>query len=459
MNPRNASGPVGPVGAAGAPSAARPAQPQSAPAASFEPGVTGPGAAAPRRPGDAPADRGDRERPGAAPVAFARARRIAAAAGEPLTAAAVPLTRAVGQVLAEPLDARSDLPAFDTSAMDGWAVAGAGPWRVTGDVLAGRQASGVLRDGHAVRIATGAGVPEGATAVVRREDGRAERQGTEERLHAERSPAPGQDIRRRGQECHAGERLLGAGNLVTPAVIGLAAAAGYDTLQVVPRPRVDVLVLGDELLHEGLPRDGRVRDALGPLLPPWLERLGAAIGTVRALGDDADLLQQALGHSTADLVVTTGGTAAGPVDFVHPVLRRLGARFLVDGVAIRPGHPMLLARLPGGRPVVGLPGNPLAAVSGVLTLAAPLLRTLAGRAAAVPSAGSHTAVLTEDVPGHPTDTRLVPVVRDPGHGTARPLRFHGPAMLRGLAGADGMAVVVPGGVAAGETAEILDLGW
>lgn len=132
---------------------------------------------------------------------------------------------------------------------------------------------------------------------------------------------------------------------MTPAVLGLAAAAGYDTLVVVPRPRVDVLVLGDELLTGGLPHDGLIRDALGPMIGPWLRALGAEVSAPQRLGDDAAALRHALTTSDADLVITTGGTAAGPVDHVHPVLAEIGAELLVDGVAVRPGHPMLLARL------------------------------------------------------------------------------------------------------------------
>ncbi|WP_267488030.1 molybdopterin-binding protein, partial [Streptomyces sp. DH12] len=141
-------------------------------------------------------------------------------------------------------------------------------------------------------------------------------------------------------------------------------------------PRAAVFVLGDELLGEGLPHDGLIRDALGPLLPPWLRALGADVVDVRRIGDQEDALHRALTACDADVVVTTGGTAAGPVDHVHPVLDALGAELLVDGAAVRPGHPMLLARLPApgqsrGTPdgpyLVGLPGNPLAAVSGLLT--------------------------------------------------------------------------------------------
>jgi molybdopterin molybdotransferase len=320
--------------------------------------------------------------------------------------------------------------------------------------------------------------------------------------------------------------LLPAGTVVTPPVLGLAAAAGYDELTVTTRPRVEILVLGDELLDRGAPREGRLRDALSPMLPSWLGALGAEVLAVRRLVDDAEALRQAVLASVADVVITTGGTAAGPKDHVHPVLAAIGARLLVDGVAVRPGHPMLLAELPDGagrrdgsresrreghragrragppedrqdrrtdgptqgrmdgtthgppdgppdgptdgrrederardpsgghrRHLIGLPGNPLAAVSGVLTLAAPLLRTLAG----IPEPAPYLAPLTADVSGHPVDTRLVPVVFD-SESAARPLRFAGPAMLRGLAMADGMAVIPPGGARAGTETAVLDLG-
>ncbi|MFJ1718604.1 molybdopterin molybdotransferase MoeA [Streptomyces sp. NPDC088244] len=449
-------------------------------------------------------------------VSWEEARALAVRCGRAVAVrgGTIPLDGALGHVLAEPLVAFTDLPSFDTSAMDGWVVSGPGPWKIrepagagnkaetvtkksTGSgrgmgILAGQSAPAALADGDAVRIATGARIPADANAVIRSEHAHVDE--TRGLLHAQQRVLPGQDIRPRGQECRAGDQLMPAGTLVTPAVLGLAAAAGYDALAVVPRPRVDVLVLGDELLTGGLPHDGLIRDALGPMIGPWLRALGAEVSAPQRLGDDAAALRHALTTSDADLVVTTGGTAAGPVDHVHPVLAEIGAELLVDGVAVRPGHPMLLARLAQenaaagpserrsgargeGPYLVGLPGNPLAAVSGLLTLAEPLLRGLAGRGPQVP----YRAVVRDEVHGHPQDTRLVPVVHrmggaadrpesngngyDGGSGTGTgggaehvvPLRYSGPAMLRGIAAADGLAVVPPGGVRSGTEVEILDL--
>ncbi|GAA3571182.1 molybdopterin molybdotransferase MoeA [Streptomyces osmaniensis] len=403
-----------------------------------------------RRHGDNP-DRHHRATPWPEAREIAAHAALKAARAARRAPASVPLDAALGLTLAAPLTALTDLPSFDTSAMDGWAVAGPGPWAVREEgVLAGQAEPETLTDGEAVRIATGARIPLDTTAVLRSEHGRTDTKG---QLHATREIQHGQDIRPRGQECRKGDQLIPVGTLVTPAVLGLAAAAGYDTVTAVPRPRVEVLVLGDELLTEGLPHDGLIRDALGPMLPPWLRALGAEVTAVRRLGDDAKALHKALTKSGADLIVTTGGTAAGPVDHVHPTLERIGAELLVDGVKVRPGHPMLLARIKEDQHLVGLPGNPLAAVSGLLTLAEPLLRTLGARPAPEP----YTMPLKDAAHGHPYDTRLIPVVLRGDH--AVPLHYQGPAMLRGMAAADAVAVVPPGGARAGQEAELLDLPW
>ncbi|MFG3540510.1 MULTISPECIES: molybdopterin molybdotransferase MoeA [Streptomyces] len=455
--PARPNGPARPAGSARTGGPARPARPAPPAAPGETSGANGARSGAPvppGRPSAAPLTSTPAHRARATPWSEARALAERLGRAAPRAAHRLPLDRSLGHVLAEAVVALTDLPSFDTSAMDGWVVAGPGPWNVReGEgLLAGRGTAEPLPDGEAVRIATGARIPVDATAVIRSEHARTDV--AKGMLHGTREVVPGQDIRPRGQECRSGDLLLPVGTLVTPPVLGLAAAAGYDALVAVPRPRVDVLVLGDELLTGGLPHDGLIRDALGPMLGPWLRSLGAEVTGTRRLGDDADALREALTTSDADLILTTGGTAAGPVDHVHPVLAGTGAELLVDGVAVRPGHPMLLARIADGGPyLVGLPGNPLAAVSGLLTLAEPLLRGIAGR---LPQ-DAYRASVREAVQGHPHDTRLVPVVHHTDSVVA--LHYNGPAMLRGIAAADGLAVVPPGGVRSGTEVEILDLPW
>ncbi len=367
----------------------------------------------------------------------------AAAVFDPVPASEVALDVARGAVLAEPALARTDLPAATTSAMDGWAIAGNGPWRVIGSTLAGQAPSAELSAGQAIAIATGAVLPAGAQAVLRWEA--AEEDGDHVAVRGP-SPLPGTDVRPAGTECRRGDVVLEAGSRIGPAALGLLASAGLDRVAVY-RVRADVLVLGDELLTSGPARDGLVRDALGPLLSSWLPARGVQIDSRTMVPDTREALEEALAGCSSEVVVTTGSTARGPVDHLHAVLSRIGARLVVDGVAVRPGHPQLLAVLPDGRPLVGLPGNPLAAVSGLLTLFDPLSRRLRGLGAAT----RIEATLEVDVAAGPDATRLMPVIE------GRPALFTGPAMLRGLAAASQVAVVPPGGVRAGQPVRFLSV--
>ena len=362
------------------------------------------------------------------------ARRAAHTSGRPLATQSVPLADARWRTTAVDVLARTPLPPWDVSAMDGWAVAGADPWTVCGDLRAGMVPTRSLSPGQAVRIATGAALPTGAEAVLRREDGTTDEGG---RLMGQ--PRAGGDIRRAGEECLAGATLVDAGRVLGPVQLGLAAAGGNDMVEVVRRPRAAVLVLGDELLHDGPPRAGRVRDSLGLLLPGWLSDWGCEVAGVRTVADQADDHVAALEHALTDvdLVVTTGGTAAGPADHVHRAVARTGGDLVVDGVDCRPGHPMLLARWEEGttgRWLVGLPGNPHAAVAALMTLAQPLLLALHG--AELPDLARLPVAV--GIGSRDTGTRLVPCrIID---GVAHPGEHVGPGMLRGLSAADGLAV-------------------
>jgi len=378
------------------------------------------------------------------PVSWVQARESAYAAGQAAAAATgpvdVPLAVADGLTLAEPLVTLTDLPAFPTSSVDGWAVRGPAPWRITGRVLAGAQAKPLTEDGTAVEIATGAMVPDGAEAIVRVEESTT---GADGRVSG--TPREQREWREPGEEAHRGEELLPAGTPVSPGVVGLAASCGYETLTVYPRPEAALLVFGDELLTVGLPGGGRVRDALGPQLPAWLARLGGNVvddAVIAPVGDTLDAHVDAIRGALAGgagIVCTTGGTMHGPVDHLHPALHKLGAEYIANTVAVRPGFPMLLARFPTGQFLAGLPGNPQSAVVALVTLVAPLIAGLTGRVA--PRLPEVT--LAEPIAGRGGHTHLALVRQDPD-GRVRPQRHVASSMLRGLASSIGFAVVAPG---------------
>lgn len=379
-------------------------------------------------------------------LSWEEAHHVASSVPDVLRTVDVPLAEALGATLARPLPALVSVPGCDVSAMDGYVVAGAGPWTVVGHVLAGAEPpADSMTGGECLEVATGAPVPARADAVLPYEE--ACRDGD---VVSGTVGAAGRHIRRRGEVCTAGTPLVPAGSRVTPAVIGLAAGVGHDTLAVTAAPLVRVVVTGDEVVGRGLPGPGRVRDAVGPMLPGLVASAGARLADTQQIGDDPDQLADALCGGQADVVAVCGASSVGPADHLHTVLSRLGAETLVRGVACRPGHPQSLARLPDGRWVVGLPGNPFAALAGALTLLAPLLAKSAGRGAVrCPSVR-----IQGEVRPHPTDTRLVAVAWS---GSAvRPVGHDRPAALWGAAIADGLAVVPPDWP--GGTVRLLPLG-
>ncbi|MFG6402097.1 molybdopterin molybdotransferase MoeA [Microbacterium sp. P04] len=390
---------------------------------------------------------------------WTRARALAHAAG---TAAAlapehVALLDASGRWLAADVVAPEPLPHFDSSAMDGWAVSGTGPWRL--DMSSDdRMLAPPLAPGFARRVVTGQQIPPGATAVVRSE--RASEDGGGEhgrlRLHPgtpDSEAAEGKHVRRAGAEAHRGETLVAAGVQLNPAQVALAAACGLDAVRVAASPPVALVLTGDEVVVSGRPRPGEVRDSFGPTLPPLLRMLGARPTITSRLGDDLGAIEEHL-VGPEPLVCTTGGTGGSEVDHVRRALDDVGARLIIDGLAVRPGAPTVLAELPDGRFVLALPGNPLAAMVGLLLVGAPLLVGLAGR-------------VLEPLPTVPVDLAadrrhsgraggadIVPFTAGPEG--ARPTGWTGAAMLRGLAAADGLLVLESAGTT---EASVLPLPW
>lgn len=377
-------------------------------------------------------------------LAWHDARARAAAAAPVPAVEPVPLDAAVGRVLADRLRTPIPLPHYASSAMDGWAVRGEPPWRL----VEGREPDA----GEAVVIVTGGLVPPGADAVLRSEAG----QVVDDRLEpvgetGRRDVAEHRHVRPAGTEASAGETVLEAGALLTPPRVALAAATGADRLAVRRRPRVALVLTGDEVVQSGVPEPGRVRDSFGLALPRILDELGAEVVAIHRVGDDTEATRAAIAADPVDLVVTTGGTGGSHADQVRTAAQALGAEFLVPAVAMRPGGPTFLARAPD-RLVLGLPGNPLASVLGLLAIGGPLLEAWAGR-----STGGTTVTVDAGIEGRRHTTRLVPVaVRD---GVATPTAHAGSGMLRGLAAADAVLVVPEGGVEAGASAEALALPW
>ncbi|MCB8901318.1 MULTISPECIES: molybdopterin molybdotransferase MoeA [unclassified Streptomyces] len=347
----------------------------------------------------------------------------------------VSLRDAAGLTLAEGLCTLRPVPAFDTAAMDGFAVSGPGPWRIRGTARAGTPWRGELGPGDGVEISTGALVPSGAVAVLPKElasfdDGR---------LFGP-AQAEGRHIRRTGEDAEPGDRLAPAGTRISPALIGLAAVCGHDTLPVRPRPHVGLLVSGDELDLSGVPGVGRVRDALGPLMPALVAELGGEMVTSRHVPDlpAGGLAAAVHARHDAEVVAVTGSTSVGDTDQLRRLLADAGAHLVVDTVACRPGHPMLLARLRTGRWVVGLPGNPYAALVAARTLLGPLIAGLSGR----PLAPLPCLPVRGRARTSPGLTRLVPVSW--AGGEARIVGGHRAAFLRGAAVADALAALPPG---------------
>ncbi|WP_431219384.1 molybdopterin molybdotransferase MoeA [Leifsonia xyli] len=314
------------------------------------------------------------------------AQRIAEQLGRaaPTRVLTVPVGRAAGLTLASDVRCARALPRFDNSAMDGWAVAGDGPWRVGEPVLAGNAPPTLpLAPGEARPVATGAPVPPGTLTVVRSEDAIPEVDGDAVLIDALATPDPGCDIRRAGEEAAPGDLLLAAGSVLTPPALGLLAAAGVTEVDVSAPPLVTFVAIGDELAGAE-PDPGRVTDSLTPAMPSLLAALGGRCATaVRALDRPEDVAAAIL-RARTETIITSGGTAHGPADPLRDALARLGADILVDGMDVRPGGSMLLAALPDGRHVMSLPGNPLAAVVTLLLVGWPLLRGRLGRPAAEP---------------------------------------------------------------------------
>jgi molybdopterin molybdotransferase len=307
--------------------------------------------------------------------------RVVADLIQPRPPATLPLAQAEALALAEDVVAPLSLPGFDNSAMDGYAVIADDvatateeqPVRllVAEDIPAGRTEELTLKPGTAHRIMTGAPVPAGATAVVPVEF-------TDrglETVSIRATAKPGQHIRRAGEDVTAGTTVLQAGQLIGPAVLGLAAALGFDELPVIPRQRVLVISTGAELVRPGQPlRPGQIYESNAVMLAAAVREAGGEVIAAPMTGDDVDEFRAVLrAHAgRADLIITSGGVSAGAYEVVKDALTQGDVEFVK--VAMQPGMPQGAGRVES-TPIVSLPGNPVSALVSFEVFVRPALRT------------------------------------------------------------------------------------
>jgi molybdopterin molybdotransferase len=397
-------------------------------------------------------------------VAQARARILERI--EVLAAEEIPLMQANGRVLAEDLRSDRDVPPFTNSAMDGYAVraadtAGASEeaavrLAVLGEIRAGVAPHTHVRPASALRIMTGAVLPEGADAVVRVEDTTEHDDHVEIRVPVDR----GMSVRNAGSDIRRGELVASAGRVITPGLIGVIASAGRSSVRAVRRPRVLLLTTGDELRDAGeWLGPGQITNTNRYSLRAALEEAGAEVLDVGVARDTrADLVERLGSAEDADLIVSTGGVSMGAYDLVRALIED---REDVDfwQVALRPGKPLLVGSIEG-RTLIGLPGNPVSAMVGIELFVRPAVLKMQGRTDFVRPRLSAT---TEDRLVNPPhlEQYFRGIARREGDGiVVRLTGDQGSHVLRSMADANCL-IVVPQGtseVAAGSLVEIIPLG-
>jgi molybdopterin molybdotransferase len=381
----------------------------------------------------------------------------------PLGPERVPLAEAAGRVAAEPARSAVDLPPFDRSAMDGYAVRSADtapgvPLRLAGGVAAGEVATATLEPGTAARVSTGAAIPPGADTVLQSELA-VERDGT---VAPERALEPGTHVRYRGEDLHAGDELAPAGARLTLPRVSALASAGVGDVSVHRRPRLHLIVTGSELLPLGAPpQPGKIHESNGLMARLLAARAGAEIVDHGIIGDDREATRRAVETGLAgDVLVVSGGVSVGPHDHVKSAFETCGVDEVFWRVKIKPGKPLWFGRR-GDTLVFGLPGNPLSTIVCFCVFIEPALRRLAGEADARPrlEPGRLTAA------AHASDGRttfLTASLRPGADGVleATPTERQGSHMTGALGESDGFAVAPEeaGELPAGAPVDVLRLG-
>jgi molybdopterin molybdotransferase len=389
-------------------------------------------------------------------IDIAAARQTVLESVEPLGAEEVAVDDALGRVLAETLESPGPLPPFDSSAMDGYAVmaGAAAELRVTAESRAGRPADRALAPGEAIAISTGAEVPDGANVAVvpverteRLEDGVVRVPDTE----------AGANVRRAGEDARAGEIVVAAGSVLGPAELAVSASLGRTHVRCSARPRVAVLVTGDELVEAGEPLGpGQIRDSNAVALAAQTVAAGAQVVERHIVRDDLEATVAALAPALdkVDVLCVSGGVSVGQHDHVKPALEQLGVEERFWGVRLKPGKPTWFG-IGDGVLVFGLPGNPVSAMVTFHLFVRPALRSLAG---ANPSETRAGAWLDSAVDRHPHRDQALRCrlhAEDDGWHV-QPNKEQGSHVLTSMVGATALALV-PAGLGALSAGDRVDV--
>lgn len=378
-------------------------------------------------------------------LSVAEAQAHVLAAGGNRRRETVPLAEAHGRYLAEDAAARLTQPPFHSSAMDGYAVCFADiapgiTFPVIGEAIAGKAFDGVFEEGVAVRVLTGAPMPEGTDTVILQEDVAYEDGAI--RLIADLPSHAGRHVRKAGQDFAAGTVLVQSGTRLNARSIALLAAGGHGTAEVYARPRVVILSTGDELVPPGeTPGPSQIVNSNGVMLSSLLSGCGAQVCDLGILPDRHDVIRDAITAAAkdADILVTIGGASVGDHDYVQAALVDAGARIDFWKIAMRPGKPMMLGTL-GEAVAIGLPGNPVSAYVCAQLYLLPLVRHLMGAAAPLPR--PLQGRLTVELHANGGRTDFMRATAEPGQSgwEVTPFPVQDSAMLSRLEAANALAI-------------------
>lgn len=366
---------------------------------------------------------------------------------------------AIGSVLAQDVASPMQVPHYDSSAMDGYAVAGTPPWTLKTPDYPDDNNQNIhkltvsLAPGEATPIFTGGLIPQGCESILRSEHSKTEQQGSVTLVSPTHPvPAAGKDIRRAGEELAKGAVLASSGTFVTPRLAAALAVGGIDEVRVFKPVDVAVAFSGNEVITSGVPGPGEVRDAFMGSLQPMVHQQGARVIDSRRLADDRQAFRTWVESANAQVLMVTGGSSTSGVDMVRNTLADVNATYIFESVSVRPGHPALAAVLPGNRILLGLPGNPLAAYTSLYSYLPPLLDGAYGRKLRM----LPTAPLAREThPGRGGTALILPCAFEAGQLKA--LERHRSHMLTAFAAADALAIAPAQGAHTGELVRYIRL--